>query len=116
MSEKHTLLEDLGPIAIQTLLEAIRPGAEHFITRTQTKRDSAKDEFKNTRQMLKGIPQNEYNNERRYLSPEARGIKSSSGGIGKYLLGLGAAGAGAGAYTLRDKLAGLLTGHHDDEA
>jgi hypothetical protein len=114
MSEKHTLLEDLSPIVIQTLLEALRPGAERFIKRAQTKHDSANDEFKNTRQMLKGIPQNEYSNERRYLSPEARGIKSSSGGIGKYLLGLGA--AGAGAYALRDKIAGLFAGNHDDEA
>jgi hypothetical protein len=58
----------------------------------------------------------------------------SSGGIGKYLLGLGAAGAaaaGAGAYalrdqlgddagehihSLRDKLARLFAAHHDDEA
>jgi hypothetical protein len=29
-------------------------------------------------------------------------------------LGLGAAGAGAGAYALRDKIAGLFAGHHDD--
>jgi hypothetical protein len=41
-------------------------------------------------------------------------IKAHKTAYGSGLLGLGA--AGAGAYALRDKIAGLLTGHHDDEA
>jgi hypothetical protein len=40
--------------------------------------------------------------------------KPPSSGIGK-LLGLGAVGAGAGAYALRDKIAGLFAGHHDND-
>jgi hypothetical protein len=42
--------------------------------------------------------------------------RRSPGGIGKYLLGIGAAGVGEHIHSLRDKIAGLLAGHHDDEA
>jgi hypothetical protein len=46
-------------------------------------------------------------------SSSSNSSKPPHGGIGK-LLGLGAIGAGAGAYALRDKIAGLFAGHHDD--
>jgi hypothetical protein len=125
MSETHTLLEDLGPAVIQTLLEALRPGTEHFIKRERTKRNSAKDDLKGIRQLMKG----ESGKPTRPIPPlkidltgilpykgtlpdNSSGGKASSsptkpprGGIGKYLMGLGAAGAaGAGAYSLRDQL------------
>jgi hypothetical protein len=38
MSESHTLLEDIGPAVIQTLLEELRPGAEYFIKRERENR------------------------------------------------------------------------------
>jgi hypothetical protein len=98
MSETHTLLEDLGPIVIQTLLEEISPGARYFITRERNKRNSENNELTGIRQLMKGEDK-------------------KSSGIGKYLLGLGAAGAagaGAGAYALRDKITRLFAGHHDD--
>jgi hypothetical protein len=41
-----------------------------------------------------------------------RHIKAHKTAYGAGLLGLGA--AGAGTYALRDKIAGLLTGHHDE--
>jgi hypothetical protein len=41
-------------------------------------------------------------------------VKGHKTAYGAGLLGLGA--LGAGGYALHDKIAGLLTGHHDDEA
>jgi hypothetical protein len=123
MSETHTLLEDLGPIVIQTLLEELSPGAKHFIERERTNRRPKM--IKAVRKIVKDIP----DKPTRPIPPlkidltgilpykgtlpdNSSGGKASSppakpprGGIGKYLMGLGAAGAaGAGAYSLRDQL------------
>jgi hypothetical protein len=146
MSESHTLLEDIGPAVIQTLLEELGPGVRHFIERERTNRRPKM--IKAVRKIVKDIPEKPS----RPLPPakidptgilpkdNSSGGKSSStppksprGSIGKYLLGLGAAGAaGAGAYSLRDqlgdaadeagehinslrdKLANIIAAHHDE--
>jgi hypothetical protein len=163
MSESHTLLEDIGPIVIQMLLEELRPGAEYFIKRERENRHPkykrvvtkfvTKD--KNKSGSSGGSPSNilalPASSNSPLLPAKIDIIKNNSGGggsgggssntppkpprggIGKYLLALGAAGAaGAGAYSLRDKigdaadeagehinslrdkLANIIAGHHDE--
>jgi hypothetical protein len=126
MSENHTLLEDLGPIVIQTLLEELSPGAKRFIERERTNRnpkykrvvtkfvtkDKNKSGSSNTPALSSSKPPVKIDltgilpkDNSSVVSSSSTPAKSPRGGIGKYLLGLGAAGAaGAGAYALRDKL------------
>jgi len=80
---------------------------KHFINRGK----HPTDDLKGIRQLMKESPGESSNKP----SPGKSSSKPSRG-IGKYLLGLGIAGAGtgAGAYTLRDKIAGLLAGHDDE--